>query len=177
MGAAAISMQILSDTAENRRGVDAVLQAATDYHLLVEGAPPTEAHVDDFFTSHPPGFTAADLFPLGFLAGDQLIGVGGVLRRWNAANKAIIGLLVFDPAWRGGGRGRAAVGLIEALARSWDGIDTLRVAVVVSNAGALDFWRKVGFVETGEVKSKYGPFVADIVILEKPIGIKQEDGK
>lgn len=43
-------MLILSDTQDHRRSVHAVLQSATDYHLLVEGAPPTDAHVEEFFT-------------------------------------------------------------------------------------------------------------------------------
>lgn len=162
-------MQVIADTPENRGAVDAVLQAATDYHVLVEGAPPTEAHVDEFFHALPAGYTADDFFPLGFYIDGEAVGVGGVLRRWNAPNKAIIGLLVFAPQWRGAGRGRAAVAHIEALARSWPGIDRLRVAVVRTNAVALHFWRKVGFVDTGEIKPKYGPYVDDIVILEKPI--------
>ena len=169
MVASAFSMQILTDTPGNRQVVDAVLQAATDYHLLVEGVPPTKEHVDEFFESLPPGYTAEDHFPLGFFVGDTPIGVGGILRRWNAPNKAIIGLLVLAPEWRGGGRGRAAVGTIEALARTWPGIDRLRVAVVLTNRDAVIFWRKLGFVDTGEIKPKYGPYVDDIVILEKQI--------
>lgn len=169
MAAAPLSMLILSDTADNRRSVNTVLQAATDYHLLVEGAPPTSAHVDDFFTSVPDGYTIDELFSLGFLANEKLIGLGGVLRHWNAPNKAHIGLMVFDPQWRGFGYGRAAVNHIETLALTWPGIDTLRIAVVRTNADALVFWRKVGFAETGEIKPKYGPFIDDIVILEKPI--------
>ena len=109
------------------------------------------------------------MFPLGFRVDDKLIGVGGVLRRWNAPNKAIIGLLVFDPQWRGCGHGRAAVEHIEALAATWRDINQLRIAVVRTNIAALTFWRKVGFVETGEIKPKYGPYVDDIVILEKPL--------
>ena len=154
--------------------VNAMLQAATDYHLLVEGTPPTDAHVHEFFTALPPGYTADDLFPLGFFAGVEPIGVGGVLRRWNAPNKAIIGLLVLAPQWRGGGRGRAAVRQIELLACTWPGIDRLRVAVVGTNRAALGFWRRIGFVDTGEIKPKYGPYVDNIVILEKPIQPERE---
>ena len=149
--------------------VNAVLQSATDYHVLVEGAPPTDAHVEEFFTSVPPGYNTQDLFSLGFFEGGKCIGLGGVLRKWNAPNKAIVGLLVFDPQWRGGGRGRAAFDHIKALARAWPDIDTLRVAVVRNNVVALGFWRKVGFVETGEIKPKFAPYVEDIVILEMPL--------
>ena len=169
MAAALVSMLILSDTPDHRRAVNAVLQAATDYHLLVEGAPPANAHVDAFFTSVPDGYTIDELFSLGFYANEKLIGVGGVLRHWNTPNKAHIGLMVFDPQSRGFGHGRAAVEHIETLAHTWPGIDKLRIAVLRTNSDALVFWRKVGFAETGEIKPKYGPFIDDIVILEKPI--------
>jgi len=169
MNTDAVSMRILPETTDNRRLVGALFIAATDYHLLVEGVAPTPAHVDEFFTAVPDGCTLDDMFPVGFFVGKVMIGVGGILRRWNAWNKAIIGLLVFDPAWRGGGRGRAAVELIEALARTWPDIDRLRVAVVACNTDALTFWRRVGFAETGEIKPKYGSYVDDIVILEKPL--------
>ena len=102
MFAHSVSMQIVADTPNHRDVVNAVLQAATDYHLLVEDAPQSG---------------------------------------------------------------------IEALARTWPGIDRLRVAVVQSNPDALIFWREVGFIDTGEIKPKYGPYVDDIVILEKTISV------
>ncbi|MEO8384020.1 MAG: GNAT family N-acetyltransferase [Betaproteobacteria bacterium] len=165
----AISMRILSDTLDNRHSVNTLLHAATDYHLLVEGAAPTHAHVDEFFTSVPDGHTLNDLFPLGFFMGDTMIGGGGILHGWNAPNKAMIGLLLFAPEWRRDGCGRAAVAHIETLSRSWPGIDRLRVGVVGNNTDALTFWRKVGFIDTGEIKPKYAPYIEDIVILEKPL--------
>ena len=162
-------MQVLADTPENRRAVNAILQAGSDYNVLVEGVPPTEAHVEEFFTSRPPGYSAQDLFPLGFFSGDLGIGIGGLLRGWNAPNKAMLGLLLLVPEWRGGGRGRAAFERIEALARTWPEIERLRVGVIASNLAALGFWRRMGFIDTGEIKPKYASFIDDIVILEKPI--------
>ena len=175
MVALSVSMQILTDTPSHRVMVNAVLQAATDYHLLVEGAPPTADHVEEFFLSLPPGHSADDHFPLAFFAGDTPIGVGGILRKWNAPNKAMVGLLVLAPEWRRGGHGRKAFGLIEALARSWPGISQLRVGVVATNQDALIFWRKVGFIDTGEIKQAYGPYVDDIVILEKPLYVNSSE--
>jgi GNAT superfamily N-acetyltransferase len=164
-----LTLQVLGDTPSNRAQVNAVLQAATDYHLLVEGRAPTAAHVEEFFTDVPPGYDLKAMAPLGFFVGDEMVGVGGVLRGWNTTNKCIIGLLLFAPQWRRGGCGRQALALIESLVRSWRGYDTLRVAVVATNDDALVFWRKVGFVDTGEIKPAYGPYVANIVILEKPL--------
>lgn len=164
-----LTLQILTDTAANRAQVNAVLQAATDYHLLVEGRAPTEAHVEEFFTDVPPGYDLKAMAPLGFFVGDEMVGAGGVLRGWNTPSKCMIGLLVLAPSWRRGGYGRQALARVESLVRSWGGYDTLRVGVVATNDDALVFWRKVGFVDTGEIKPGYGSFVANIVILEKPI--------
>ena len=58
--------------------------AAADYNLLVEGVAPTAWHIDDFFTSLPPGMHAADKFTLGFYADDRIEGIAEVVRGWNA---------------------------------------------------------------------------------------------
>ena len=164
-----LEMRHLPDTPQQRRAVESVIMAATDYHLLVEGAPPSADHTAEFFTSLPPGYSLHDLFRLGFYAKEELVGIAGVLRGWNAANKAIIGLLVFTPLHRGKGYGRAALTQIEALARTWPGIDRLRIAVVASNLDAFRFWHKMGFAETGEIKPRFANYVADVVLLEKSV--------
>jgi hypothetical protein len=48
-------------------------------------------------------------------------------------------------------------------------IARLRLGVVASNPGALDFWRKLGYRETGEVKAAGPGFVREVIVLEKPI--------
>ena len=169
MAPGTLTLQILDDNADNRRRVNAVLQAATDYHLLVEGRPPDASHVEEFFTAVPPGYTVADMAPLGFFIGDAMIGAGGVLRGWNAPDKCMLGLLVFAPDWRRGGHGRAALTLVESLVTGWGAYRTLRVGVVENNADALAFWRRVGFMDTGEIKPGYGPYTGNIVILEKSL--------
>ena len=73
----------------------------------------------------------------GFFEGIELIGVGSLLRQWNA-DDWLVGI-------------RCPNGVI--------GI----------NQDSLDFWRKVGFIDAGESKPKYGTFIDDILILEKPI--------
>ena len=78
-----------------------------------------------------------DLFALRFFEGIELIGVGSLLRQWNA-DDWLVGI-------------RCPNGVI--------GI----------NQDSLDFWRKVGFIDAGESKPKYGTFIDDILILEKPI--------
>ena len=46
---------------------------------------------------------------------------------------------------------------------------SLPPGVVASNPGALDFWRKLGYCETGEVKPAGPDFLREVIVLEKPI--------
>lgn len=164
-----LSLRNLDDTPANRLIVEQVIMGSPDYHLTVDGALPDASRVDDFFTSVPPGYSLAELSCLGFFLQDRIAGIANVLRRWNAPNKAIIGLLLFHPDFRRRGLGAIAVNQIEALARTWTGIDRLRIGVVESNAEALPFWQAQGFVRNGEIKPGGGHFTADIIILEKPL--------
>ena len=143
--------------------------AAADYNLLVEGVAPTAWHIDDFFTSLPPGMHAADKFTVGFYADDRIKGIAEVVRGWNAPHKAIIGLLLLTPASRGRGLGQNAVEAIEAMAQTWPGVDTLRIAVIDNNDAAFVFWRRMGFTETGERRPIEAPYRGAKVVLEKTL--------
>lgn len=168
-----LRMQVLADTKEHRVWVHRLLLDAADYNILVEGTEPKLAHVEEFFTARPPGYSKDDAFPLGFFMGQQLTGVGGMLRHWNTASKAMIGLLLFAPQWRGRGLGQAAVNHMEHLAETWPGIETLRVGVIACNQSALTFWRKMDYADTGEIKPKFAPFIDDVIILEKVLPSKR----
>ena len=48
-------------------------------------------------------------------------------------------------------------------------IERLRLGVAVSNTAALAFWRKLGYRETGEVKSPQPGIVAEVHVFEKPL--------
>ncbi len=98
-----------------------------------------------------------------------MIGVADVVRGWNAPEKAVIGLLLIAQPWQRRGLGRAFLTLIEDAIRAWPEITTLRIGVLASNPGALAFWRRSGYRETGEIKPATPPFVAETIVLEKPL--------
>jgi len=164
-----LDMHVLRESQKTRTEVETIVRAAADYYLIVQGTPAPPEEVDEFFNAVPPGYALKDLFPVGFYADGRMVGIGGLLKGWNAPDKAMIGLLVLDPAVRGKGYGGAAVRLMEEMARSWSDIRRLRVGVVACNTNALAFWRRVGYVDTGEVKPRFEPFLDDVVILEKPV--------
>lgn len=164
-----IEMRHLTAAAAHRSEVEAVIMAAADYNLLIEGVAPSALHVDDFFMSLPPGSQPSDKFIVGFYDSSVIVGIAEVVRGWNAPYKAIIGLLLLTPAARGGGRGRLALDAIETLARSWTGVTTLRIAVIDNNIAAFAFWRRMGFDETGERRPVEAPYLGAKVVLEKNI--------
>lgn len=165
----AFEMRLLRDADAARADVASIVDAATDYYMTVQGTPAGPEEIDEFFTAVPPGYSLDDMFPLGFYAAERIVGIGGLLKGWNAPDKAMIGLLVLDPAVRGKGFGQQAVQCMEDMARAWPDIKRLRVGVVACNTNALGFWRKMGYRETGEVKARFAPFLDDVVILEKPL--------
>ena len=138
-----------------------------DYTELVEGRAPNAADTVEFFTAVPAGFSAADAFLFSINIDAVMVGIAGVLRGWNAPDKAHLGLLLLAPEARGRGVGTVAVAQLESFVGGWQQVTTMRLAVVVTNQNGLVFWRKMGYVETGEVKPKTPPYVADIVVMEK----------
>lgn len=149
--------------------LQAVFEAAPRYFETVCGGPPGPAEAPSTFTALPPGRSYDDKRVYGLYAGDAMIGVADVVRGWNAPDKAIIGLLLLAEAWQRRGLGRAFAALVLEAIGEWPEIATVRIAVVTSNPGALAFWRRLGFRETGEVRPAAPPFVADAVVLERPL--------
>jgi hypothetical protein len=85
-------------------------------------------------------------------------------------NTALIALLLIDEGHRSIGLGRSTYHLVEAKAQGWPEIDTLRISVVRCHDPVLPFWRRVGFIETGEVKPYvYDKLVSESIVLTKPL--------
>jgi GNAT superfamily N-acetyltransferase len=150
----------LADNPQHRREVEEIIMARADYFQLVAGGPPRSDEVEDFFNELPPGCAPADKSLFGFYAGGQIAGISVTVRRWNTPYKAHIGLLQLTPSWRQKGNGRRAYAHIEALAKTWPGITCLRLAVIDGNHAGMNFWRRMGFVETGERRGREPPIWA-----------------
>jgi GNAT superfamily N-acetyltransferase len=137
--------------------------------MAVTGGPPGSAEAQNTFTALPPGRSYDDKRIYGLYSGDAMIGAADVVRGWNAPHKAIIGLLLLAERWQHRGIGHAFLALVEQAIAAWPEIDTVRIAVVASNRDALAFWRRAGFRETCEVRPAVPPFIAEIIVLEKPL--------
>jgi GNAT superfamily N-acetyltransferase len=169
-------MRQLADLPRHRPDVAEIIMSSADYSLLVKGCPPGDDDVDDFFQGLPPGCVADDRTLLGFYLDGQIIGIAKAVRRWNRPDKAILGLMLFAPAYRRRGFGSLAYARIEALARAWPGIDRLRLAVIDGNSAALEFWQGKGFVASGEPAPRLNPYLGKPVVLEKFLHAGSERG-
>jgi len=146
-----------------------VLESAPAYFQSVTGSPPGGAEAQTTFTALPPGKTYDDKFVWGLYSGEAMIGCADVIRGYPVREAAMIGLLLLAEDRQRRGLGRAFAALLERRIASWPEIARLRIGVVASNGGALTFWRKEGFRETGELRPPHSGFVREVIVLEKPL--------
>ena len=166
MSDALLTLRLLSGKADEMAALQAVLEAAPTYFHTATGLPPGPAEAQSTFTALPAGKIYDDKRVWGLHAGERMIGCADVVRGYPVRDKAIIGLLLLAQDWQRRGLGRAFALLIEKVIADWPEIVTLRIGVVERNVGARAFWRKLGYVETGEVKHAE---VRDVIVMEKPL--------
>ncbi|CAM2159822.1 hypothetical protein A6456_08385 [Paraburkholderia tropica] len=72
------ALPLSNESASNRESVLRVFVEAASYTALVEGRPPSEDDVDDFFFGKPVSKEFADKAVFGFYAGRNMIGCADV---------------------------------------------------------------------------------------------------
>ena len=163
------SLRLLAGEREEMAALQRVLEGAPRYAERLTGAPLGAADAQSTYTVLPEGKSYEDKFVYGIYEGGEMIGCADVIRGWPRADTVHIGLLLLAEAQQRQGHGRRACEEIEREARGW-GAKRLRIGVVGTNEDVLPFWRKLGFVPTGEVKPyRYGPIQSQVTVLEKPI--------
>ena len=128
----------LSVAPDQQRFVASNMQSLADAYVWREAAEPYAVYSDDEVV----GF--ALLFPLADGGDHDSIPEPGTERGY------ILVRLMVDDRHQGRGYGRAALDAIVSLVRE-RGLPTIRLSVVPENEQALDFYRRNGFAETGEI--------------------------
>jgi diamine N-acetyltransferase len=126
---------------DQERFVASNVQSLAEAYVWREGAEPYAVYSDDEMI----GF--ALLFPLGAEEPDGSVPPADTVRGF------IIVRLMVDSCFQGHGHGRAALEAIVELIRG-RGLSTIRLSVVADNKQALGFYRRNGFVETGEIRER-----------------------
>lgn len=135
--------------------LQALLESAPDYTRRVTGHDPGPDDAHEVLTGLPPGLGRQDKMGLGLWADRPagLVAFADVLRGWPRPGVAHIGLLVVHGQRRGQGLGRAMHDRVVEHLACWGEVDTLRLAIVATNAEAAQpFWELLGYRPTGEVK-------------------------
>lgn len=143
MSGAGVTIRPLSP-AGDAAAVRALFAASADYVALIEGRPPGEATLADFWQGAPPGADPAASLRLGLFEAGALAGVAELAFGFPAPADAYLGLLLLAPAARGRGLGRGLLDRVTAEARA-RGAPRLLLAVAEANPRALAFWQRQGF--------------------------------
>jgi GNAT superfamily N-acetyltransferase len=116
-----------------------------DYFDLVEGRATVAGEAEALFADCPPGRLANEKIVLGVFDGqDRLVGVLDAIPDHPLPGTWFIGLLLLDPARRGGGLGRRVYQAFERWAAA-SGARRIELGVVEANAGAVRFWERLDF--------------------------------
>ena len=136
----------LSVAPEQERFVASNLQSLADAYVWRDGAEPYAVYADDEMV----GF--ALLFPL---VGDDPTDPAPADA---TPSGYILVRLMIDARFQGRGYGRDALDAIVETIRS-RGLSTIRLSIVPENQQALEFYRRNGFAETGDIQG--GEIVMD----------------
>ena len=112
----------------------------------------------------------ADKSLYGVYRGEEIVGCVEVIRGFPTEEVAMIGLLLIHQTSQGQGLGRLAYEATEEVCRSWPSTRRLRIGVILSNDIVLAFWKKMGFIRTGEEFAyTHAAVRSTIIALEKEI--------
>ena len=147
------------------------LERAPAYFLAVDGAPARPGAARRLRDARPEGLPAENKHTLIFTRGGDAVGSVDVLVGHPGPRTAFVSLRVIDEERGGrglGGRGFRMVGC--ELRGHRPALRRIRLAVVEGQDGAMTFWRKMGFVATGET-SVYqdGDEETTLVMFEKAL--------
>lgn len=157
---------LTSEAPSDRANISRIFREAPSYTELVEGRASSIEDVDDFFYGRPANKDAADKSVFGFYIGPEMIGCADVIRSYPTDDCAFIGLLLFSEAHQNRGYGKAALALINAMAREW-GYRRLQLAGIATNPRAVAFWEREGFKEVR--RSTNQRFIGEVIVMERPV--------
>ena len=149
-------------------GLSEWLLANPQHYRRLLRRPPSPKDAEDLFTVCPSGLSLNRKYVWRLCDEKRLLGCLEALRSWPEQDVLYIGFLMVDELWRRMGLATRCLELLSEGTLSWGNIRRWRLAVVETDAAALRFWIKSGFVPTGH--SEYSPaYGARLVVLEKSV--------
>lgn len=147
-----------------------VLGSRSDYYERVEGAPPGPAEAQNVYSALPDGFSYDGKHVFGVYRDGAIVGCIDLLVGYPDSCTAMLGLLLIASSVDGQGFGSTALRLLDDWIRENTVCTRVRIGVVRTNECVLGFWRRMGFVETGEIKPHaHGSLKSEIVVMDKSL--------
>jgi maltose O-acetyltransferase len=131
--------------------LQALLERCGDYYELHEERAPSPTEARDEWDALPDGTPRDRKHLLGLFA-PELVGVVELICDWPRAGTWNIGLLLLEPGARRRRAGSEVLGAVDAAAAR-AGAATLRISVMPTNTGGMEFWRGLGFAPVPAVGS------------------------
>jgi diamine N-acetyltransferase len=139
---------------------------SANYREVIEltVAPDQQEFVASNVQSLADAYVYRDAEPYALYADDQLVGFallfplaegasGGAVPKGAVLRGYILVRLMIDARFQGRGFGRDALAAVVETVRA-RGLGTMRLSVVPENVQALEFYRRNGFAETGELEGR-----------------------
>jgi ribosomal protein S18 acetylase RimI-like enzyme len=148
--------------------LQALLENCSEFLEFQDEGPVLPSAAREQLDDVPPGAAPEKRTLLGIF-GDEICGLVGLVDLtldYPDPQTAHLGLMMMDPGCRGRGAGSWAYEQVEELARA-KGMRKIRLGVLSGNDGALRFWKRAGYAETGKTGSHGSKQYS---VLEKQIG-------
>jgi ribosomal protein S18 acetylase RimI-like enzyme len=167
----AVALHEVVGDPEELAALQRVMESDEAFALRVTGHPPGPADAQSTLLFVPEGKSPEDKVVFGVWVDGELVGVLDLLLRYPDQETVYLGLLLIDRRRQGQGIGAAAMRALEQqVPTRWPWARRLRLSVVRTNDQVLGFWRRMGFVETGEVRPyRYDKLRSEAILMDKPV--------
>ena len=137
---------------KDRKEVHQFLIKNKNYLIWQDGEEISEKTTEDFFYgSLPTQNSYNDKFIIGAYQTDQLFCVFDILKNYPITGTWVIGLMLLAKESRGKGTGAKLFEALEKCIRE-NNVIKIRLGVLEDNDIGRKFWKRMGFVENGEVR-------------------------
>lgn len=145
-----------------------LLEKCSDYLTFQDEEPVKPSAANDLFNTKPDGVEDNAKVLLGiFTDQKQLVGIFDLIKGYSGPRTLSLGLMLLDPSSRGKGAGNKAYKLLEEWVITQQ-FDKVRLGVLFGNEKGLKFWKSMGYIRTGEVKTQMRPNLSKkVMVLEK----------
>lgn len=154
-------------TAQNLVDVEAIFDDLRNYSTYIDGGYRRDGAAFEFATAHPPSVSVEDKHSFVAHKDGYPVGLLDVIDGYPLLGTAFIGLLAVRESLHGAGLGRDLYMQAETFIRGDLEARVIRLAVVEANP-VIGFWKRMGFVPTGEWKPyEVQTVTSRLILMEK----------